>query len=122
MGRLCPIRGKSVQHVWSHLSRVHKINGQQRTLLLRQEDKQEVIQEPVTNTHVENAETENCTLSQLIHPFTAIVAGMTGSGKTIWVQNLIRHSAQVIQPPPERIVWSSVATRLRRHDEKHSWN
>ena len=107
MGRLCPICGKSVQHVWSHLSRVHKISGQQRTLLLHQENKQEPIQEPVTKPHMENASgTENCTRFPLIHPFTAIVAGMTGSGKTVWVQNLIRHSSQVIQPPPQRVVWS----------------
>ncbi|KAK3745237.1 hypothetical protein QZH41_001851 [Actinostola sp. cb2023] len=31
---------------------------------------------------------------------------MTGSGKTAWVQNLLQHASRVIQPPPQRIVWS----------------
>ncbi|KAK3755471.1 hypothetical protein QZH41_005975 [Actinostola sp. cb2023] len=31
---------------------------------------------------------------------------MTGSGKTVWVQNLLQHASRVIQPPPQRIVWS----------------
>ncbi|KAK3733046.1 hypothetical protein QZH41_000592 [Actinostola sp. cb2023] len=44
--------------------------------------------------------------ARLLHPFTAIVAGMTGSGKTVWVQNLLQHASRVIQPPPQRIVWS----------------
>ncbi|KAK3734279.1 hypothetical protein QZH41_015129, partial [Actinostola sp. cb2023] len=34
----------------------------------------------------------------LLHPFTAIVVGMTGSGKTVWAQNLLQHvrSVQVV--------------------------
>ncbi|KAK3727750.1 hypothetical protein QZH41_005214 [Actinostola sp. cb2023] len=31
---------------------------------------------------------------------------MTGSGKTVWVQNLLQHASRVIQPPPQRILWS----------------
>ncbi|KAK3752585.1 hypothetical protein QZH41_006670 [Actinostola sp. cb2023] len=54
----------------------------------------------------ENVEEIKCDRFQLLHPFTAIVAGMTGSGKTVWVQNLLQHASRVIQPPPQRIVWS----------------
>ena len=47
-----------------------------------------------------------CDRFQLRHPFTALVGGMTGSGKTVWVQNLLEHANQVIQPPPQCVVWS----------------
>jgi Ni2+-binding GTPase involved in maturation of urease and hydrogenase len=41
----------------------------------------------------------------LLHPFTAMVAGMTGSGKTVWVMNFLEHAAKVIKPGPlQRIV------------------
>jgi len=39
------------------------------------------------------------------HPFTAIVAGPSGSGKTVFTTKLIEHSATLIEPPPERILW-----------------
>lgn len=39
------------------------------------------------------------------HPFTAIIAGPSGSGKTVFTRKLIEHSARLIDPPPERIVW-----------------
>ena len=32
--------------------------------------------------------TEKCQWFQFEHPFTCMVAGMTGSGKTVWVQSL----------------------------------
>ena len=34
-----------------------------------------------------------------------MVAGMTGSGKTAWVQTLLQQAQNVIYPQPERIVW-----------------
>ena len=34
-----------------------------------------------------------------------MVAGMTGSGKTAWVQNLLQQAQNLIDPPPKRIVW-----------------
>ena len=48
---------------------------------------------------------ENCQRFYFIHPFTCLVAGMTGSRKTAWVQSLLQHAQNVIDPPPERIVW-----------------
>ena len=39
------------------------------------------------------------------HPFTCIVSGPTGSGKSVFTFKLIEHSEQVIIPPPERIMY-----------------
>ena len=39
------------------------------------------------------------------HPFTSMIAGMTGSGKTAWVRSLLQQASETIYPPPERIVW-----------------
>ena len=48
---------------------------------------------------------EKCQQFQLVHPFTGMVAGMTGSGKTVWVQSLLQQAQTVIDQPPERIIW-----------------
>ena len=105
MVRMCPICGKSLQHVWSHLSRVHKIDGSDRTRLLQEGKIQNDGQRFTPYPQAKPSETK-CDRFRLLHPFTALVAGMTGSGKTVWVQNLLEHGPQVIQPPPQRIVWS----------------
>jgi len=34
-----------------------------------------------------------------------MVAGKTGSGKTVWVTSLLQQAQEVIHLPPERIVW-----------------
>lgn len=39
------------------------------------------------------------------HPFTCIVAGPTGCGKSTFVMRLLRHAATIIDPPPEKITW-----------------
>ena len=41
----------------------------------------------------------------LQHPFTMLVAGPTGSGKTYWVTRLLQHRREMITPPPEEILW-----------------
>jgi hypothetical protein len=41
----------------------------------------------------------------LRHPFTFTVAGPTCSDKTKFVSRLIRHADQLIDPPPEKIVY-----------------
>ena len=48
---------------------------------------------------------EKCQRFHFVHPFTCMVAGMTGSGKTVWVQSLLQQAQNVIEPPPERIIW-----------------
>jgi hypothetical protein len=42
---------------------------------------------------------------RLKHPFTCTVAGPTTSGRTKFVLRLIRHSNELIYPPPERILY-----------------
>ena len=52
-----------------------------------------------------------CTVSSkrmdphLKHPFTAIVAGPTGCGKSTFVKTLLDHKINMIDPVPERVVW-----------------
>ena len=48
---------------------------------------------------------EKCQRFQLVHPFTCMVAGMCGSGKTVWVQSLLQQAQTMIDQPPERIIW-----------------
>ena len=48
---------------------------------------------------------ERCQRFQLVHPLTCMVAEMTGSGKTVWVQSLLQQAQTVIDQPPERIIW-----------------
>src|SRR2546425_1816960 len=39
------------------------------------------------------------------YPFTAIVAGPNGSGKTVFTTKLIKHVASMVEPPPQKILW-----------------
>ena len=43
--------------------------------------------------------------SRLAHPFTCIVSGPTGSGKSVFTLKLIEHAQEIISPPPERILF-----------------
>jgi len=43
--------------------------------------------------------------TRLVHPFTSIVAGPTGCGKTTFVVSLLRHSHTLVNSPPEKITW-----------------
>ena len=39
------------------------------------------------------------------HPFTCIIAGPTGSGKTYFVRRLLAHIEEMMKPIPDHIVW-----------------
>ena len=41
--------------------------------------------------------------TKLVHPFTSIVAGPTGCGKTTFVVSLLRHYHTLVNLPPEKI-------------------
>ena len=43
--------------------------------------------------------------SRLAHPFTCIVSGPTGSGKSVFTLKLIEHAQEIISSPPERILF-----------------
>ena len=61
---------------------------------------------------------EKCQRFHFVQPFTCMVAGMTGSGKTVWVKSLLQQAQRAINLPPERIIWCfiAVAARLSRID------
>jgi len=42
---------------------------------------------------------------KLIHPFTMIVAGPTGCGKSFFVRDLIQFRREMFSPVPDKIVW-----------------
>ena len=48
---------------------------------------------------------QKCQRFRFEHPFTSMIAGMTGSGKTASVRSLLEQASETIYPPPERIVW-----------------
>ena len=39
------------------------------------------------------------------HPFTSMIAGITGSRKTAWLRSLLQQASETIYPSQERIVW-----------------
>ena len=52
------------------------------------------------------------------HPFTCILAGPTGAGKTILLQNILKFKNEIIDPPPDRIVycykaWQSIFDEIK---------
>ena len=57
----------------------------------------------ITEPAVLSENKEDC--ANLRHPFTMIVAGVTGSGKTVWVQKLLTHAQETIKPAPQMIEW-----------------
>lgn len=39
------------------------------------------------------------------HPFTAMLSGSSGCGKTFWVLKLLKNASEMIQPAPSRVIW-----------------
>lgn len=39
------------------------------------------------------------------HPFTSLIAGPTGSGKSVFVHKFLEYLADMVTPPPEEIIW-----------------
>ena len=42
---------------------------------------------------------------RLTHPFSCVVNGPSGAGKTEWIRKLIYHRDDMIINPPQRIIW-----------------
>ena len=39
------------------------------------------------------------------HPFTCVISGPTGAGKTVFVKKFLQHVNVLMSPPPQEIVW-----------------
>ena len=39
------------------------------------------------------------------HPFTCVIAGPTGCGKTMWVRQFLQSVSTMVSPAPQEIVW-----------------
>ena len=48
---------------------------------------------------------QKCQRFRFEHPFTSMIAGTTGAGKTAWIRSLLQQASGAIYLPPERIVW-----------------
>ena len=48
---------------------------------------------------------QKCQRFRFKHPFTSMIARVTGSGKKAWVRSLLQQASETIYPSPERIVW-----------------
>lgn len=59
----------------------------------------------LTPFHTVSMPLQNCQRFCFEHPFTCMVAGMTGSGKTAWVPSLLQQASEGIYLPSETIVW-----------------
>jgi hypothetical protein len=44
-------------------------------------------------------------MEEFVHPFTCVVSGPTGAGKTELIKNIIVNSKHIIDLPPEKIIW-----------------
>lgn len=59
-------------------------------------------------------------------PFTLILSGATGSGKTRWLMRLLKHYTELIEPSPKKILYcysemnDSVLELMRRGIETHN--
>lgn len=58
---------------------------------------------------------------QFQHPFTCIITGMTGCGKSTLVKGLIQHRLQTINPPPDRIIYAYGAYQEQLFSELSSY-
>ena len=62
---------------------------------------------PSRGCFIKMVETKVCErFTKLRTPFTCIVAGATGSGKTEFVLRLLKHRDAVLHPPPGRVIYS----------------
>ena len=71
--------------------------------------------QPEIKSHHVVLQEKHCEPFKLLHPFTCMVVGMTGSEKTVWVQKFMEHAQQTIQPLPQRIVWCYSHWQRNRH-------
>ena len=52
------------------------------------------------------------------HPFTSLIAGPTGSGKTVFVNKFVSHLSDMVDPIPEEILycygeWQSIFDTMK---------
>jgi GTPase SAR1 family protein len=40
-----------------------------------------------------------------VHPFTSVISGPTGSGKSVFVRRFVHHIKHMMTPIPDRILW-----------------
>ncbi|CAG2195541.1 unnamed protein product [Mytilus edulis] len=76
---------------------INNNHGKNQPYLEQKEHSNTEMLSPSTLTLVDNV--------ILCHPFTMMLAGPTGSGKTFWMKTLLERARRMIKPSPERIIW-----------------
>ena len=109
MKRDCPICMKPQLNLSTHLPRIHKMEGKARKEWLKVQrigpsgESHHAFR--TTGGSMPTLHDKHCEPFKLLHPFTCIIVGMTGSRKTVWAQKLMEHAQQTIQPSPQGVVW-----------------
>ncbi|VDI78914.1 Hypothetical predicted protein [Mytilus galloprovincialis] len=90
----CLISFSRKDNMQRHINNNH---GKNQPYLEQKEHSNTEMLSPSTLTLVDNV--------ILCHPFTMMLAGPTGSGKTFWMKTLLERARRMIKPSPERIIW-----------------
>ena len=53
------------------------------------------------------------------HPFTCVIAGPTGCGKTMWVRQFLQSVSTMLSPAPQEIVWCYGERQTVYEEMKH---
>ncbi|GFN91905.1 hypothetical protein PoB_001841100 [Plakobranchus ocellatus] len=53
------------------------------------------------------------------HPFTCMVSGATGSGKTYFVKTLLQYLSSMVTPVPEEVIWCYGVWQTSNRDVSH---
>ncbi|GFO22472.1 AAA ATPase domain [Plakobranchus ocellatus] len=53
------------------------------------------------------------------HPFTCMVSGATGSGKTYFVKTLLQYLSSMVTPVPEEVIWCYGVWQTSYRDVSH---
>lgn len=56
---------------------------------------------------------------RLKHPFTCIVSGMTGCGKSYFVKHLLQQLNDMVEPKPQRLIWLYGQDQALYHTMRH---
>ena len=110
--RDCPVCGKSgLLRVSKHLADTHRFTGEVRKSWAKKARLTFPDLIKPRNTAEKQTSTQHIAKPHAVmnvqwqHPFTMLVAGPTGCGKTEFVARVIANKSQLIKPVPDNVIW-----------------